>query len=202
MIDLLAARARLGRASILLPDAVPAHPLLDGRAEIGRGEYSIVLDKGDGERVFKLLSSPADYFLYTADDRPRGMHFPVTHADHGIVGRALSGYPLHLLEMERLYPLAEGSRAAELAMRVIESYWTACEQWSRLGRDMGRIALHQLASQPLELDGGEGEGLHHALRALSDFVDAYQVLPDILNADNLMMRRDGTLVLADPVFIA
>lgn len=201
MIDLLAARARLGRTSIVLPDAVPVHPLLDGRAEIGRGEYSIVLDNADGERVFKLVSSPADYFLYTADDRPRGEHFPVTHADHGIIGRALSGYPLHLLEMERLYPLADGSRAAELAMRVIESYWTACEQWSRLGRDMGRIALHQLATRPSELDRG-GENLQQALRALSDFVDAYQVLPDILNADNLMMRRDGTLVLADPVFIA
>ena len=30
----------------------------------------------------------------------------------------------------------------------------------------------------------------------------YQVLPDILNANNLMMRADGTLVFSDPVFIA
>lgn len=61
-MDLSAAREMLGRQTVLLPDPVPAHPLLDGKPEIGRGEYSIVLDKGDGERVYKIVSSPADYF--------------------------------------------------------------------------------------------------------------------------------------------
>lgn len=198
MIDLSRARARLGREAIVLPDPVPAHPLLDGKKEIGRGEYSIVLDKGDGERVYKVVSSPADYFLYTAEDRPRGKHFPIVHADHGIIGRALSGYPLHLIEMERLYPLAEGSPAADLAMRLIEFYWAACTQWSRLGANMGRIALYHLVRHPLDVD----DGIQDALKALSDFVEEYQVLPDILNANNLMMRKDGTLVFSDPVFIA
>lgn len=198
MIDLSRARACLGREAILLPDPVPVHPLLEGKKEIGRGEYSIVLDKGDGERVYKVISSPADYFLYTAEDRPRGKHFPIVHADHGIIGRALSGYPLHLIEMERLYPLAEGSPAADLAMRLIEFYWAGCAQWSRLGSSMGRIALYHLVQQPLDVN----QGIHDALKALSDFVEEYQVLPDILNANNLMMRKDGTLVFSDPVFIA
>ncbi|ENO90524.1 hypothetical protein [Thauera linaloolentis] len=198
MIDLAAARSQVGRASILLPDPVPAHPLLDGKQEIGRGEYSIVLDKGDGERVYKIVSSPADYFLYTADDRPCGEHFPVIHADHGIVGRAQSGYPLHLIEMEKLYPLADGSPAEELALRLIDTYWSACQQWSRLGMDMGRIALYDMAMNPL----AASDNLQKALKALSDFVEDYQVLPDILNANNLMMRKDGTLVFSDPVFIA
>ena len=198
MIDLAAARTKLGRNSILLPDPVPAHPLLDGKPEIGRGEYSIVLDKGDGERVYKIVSSPADYFLYTADDRPRGEHFPIIYADHGIIGRALSGYPLHLIEMEKLYPLADGSPAAELAVRLIDTYWSACEQWNRLGMDMGRIALYDMTVNPLAVS----ENLQKALKALSDFVEDYQVLPDILNANNLMARKDGTLVFSDPVFIA
>ena len=198
MIDLAAARTKLGRNSILLPDPVPAHPLLDGKPEIGRGEYSIVLDKGDGERVYKIVSSPADYFLYTAEDRPRGEHFPVVYADHGIIGRAVSGYPLHLIEMERLFPLADDSPAAELAKRLIEYYWSSCQQWSRLGADMGRIALYHLTVHPLAIT----VSLQQALKALSDFVEDYQVLPDILNANNLMMRKDGTLVFSDPVFIA
>ena len=46
------------------------------------------------------------------------------------------------------------------------------------------------------------QSLQQALKALSDFVEDYQVLPDILNANNLMMRKDGTLVFSDPVFIA
>ncbi len=189
MIDMDAARAMLGRQAILL---------LDGKTEIGRGEYSIVIDKGDGEHVYKIVSSPADYFLYTADDRPRGPHFPIVFADHGVIGRAQSGYPFHLIEMERLYPLAEGSPAAELSRRLIECYWSACAQWSRLGADMGRIALYHLTVEPMKV----GDSLQEALRALSDFVEEYQVLPDILNANNLMMRADGTLVFSDPVFIA
>lgn len=198
MIDLVAARAGLGRKAITLPDPVPAHPLLDGKREIGRGEYSIVLDKGDDERVYKIVSSPADYFLYTAEDRPRGVHFPIVHADHGVIGRAASGYVLHLLEMEKLYPLAEGSPAADLAHRLIDVYWKACENWHRLGADMGRIALHHISTTPLAI----GPSLSDALKALSDFVEEYQVLPDILNANNLMARKDGTLVFSDPVFIA
>lgn len=198
MVDLSAARAKLGRETLRLPDPVPPHPLLDGKPEIGRGEYSIVIDKGDGERVYKVVSSPADYFLLTAPDRPQGKHFPVVYADHGVIGRAQSGYPFHLLEMERLYPLAGDTPAAGLATRLIDVYWSACEQWSRLGMDMGRIALYHMTTNPLDV----GDSMQQALRALSDFVEEYHVLPDILNADNLMMRKDGTLVFADPVFIA
>jgi hypothetical protein len=177
---------------------VPIHPLLDGKPEIGRGEYSIVLDKGDGERVYKVVSSPADYFLYTADDRPRGKHFPIIYTDHGIIGRARSGYPFHLLEMEKLYPLTEDCEAADLATRMIELYWTACQQWGQLGMNMGRIALHHMTVTPTSFNNS----LNSALKALSDFVEEYQVLPDILNTNNLMMRKDGTLVFSDPVFIA
>ena len=178
--------------------AGPGSGTTDGKPEIGRGEYSIVLDKGDGERVYKIVSSPADYFLYTADDRPCGEHFPVIYADHGIIGRAHSGYPLHLIEMEKLYPLAQDSAAADLALRLIDTYWSACEQWSRLGMDMGRIALYHLTVNPLAMT----DSMQRALKALSDFVEEYHVLPDILNANNLMMRKDGTLVFSDPVFIA
>ena len=198
MTDFAAARANMAHESLILPDPVPAHPLLDGHREIGRGEHSIVIDKGDGERIYKIVSSPADYFLYTADDRPRGIHFPIVFADHGQIGRALSGYKLYLIEMERLYPLTEGSAAAQLATRLIELYWAACEKWSRLGTNMGRIALHHMTQDPLGFD----ESMQQALKALSEFVEEYHLLPDILNANNLMMRKDGTLVLSDPVFIA
>lgn len=39
MIDIADARERMGREPVILPDAVPDHPLLAGRTEIGRGEY-------------------------------------------------------------------------------------------------------------------------------------------------------------------
>lgn len=198
MIDLAEARARLGRQPVRIADPVPAHPLLDGRVEIGRGEYSIVLEHGDRDRVYKVVSSPADLFLYTADDRPRGLHFPIVHAHHGVIGRASSGYPFHLLEMERLHRLEEGTATAALAERLIEAYWTACVERIQLGGHMGRIALYHLSLQPPPV----GVSLIAALKALADFVEEYQVLPDILNADNLMVRKDGTLVFSDPVFIA
>lgn len=193
------ARARLARAGILLPDSVPQHPLLDGLHEIGRGEYSIVLDKGDGERVMKVVSSPADYFLYTADDRPRGLHFPIVHVDHGVIGRACSGYPFHLIEMEHLWPIAAGTEAARLAKSLIDSYFRGCQQWIRLGANMGRIALYHLTQSP---PASIQPSMLDALKSLSDFTESYQVQPDILNPENLMVRRDGTLVFSDPVFIA
>ena len=80
--------------SELIPDAVPEHPLLNGRQEIGRGESTIVLDGDvvDGQaRVFKVLSSPTDYAYYTAPDRPIGPHFPILYADHGVAGRSSRG---------------------------------------------------------------------------------------------------------------
>lgn len=198
MINLAEARARLGRIGLRLPDPVPVHALLAGLNEIGRGEYSIVLEHPDPERVYKVVSSPADLFLYTADDRPRGQHFPIVYAHHGVIGRAASGYPFHLLEMERLYPLQDGTPAAEQAALLIEAYWSACLERIQLGGDMGRIALYHVSLAPPAI----GESLKLALKALSDFVEEYQVLPDILNADNVMMRKDGTLVFSDPVFIA
>ncbi|KON79462.1 hypothetical protein PA01_13110 [Azoarcus sp. PA01] len=186
------------RPPLTLPDPVPQHPLLAGRAEIGRGEYSIVLDHEDGKRVYKIASSPADVFLLTAVDRPRGIHFPLVFADHGVIGRAGSGFPLHLFEMERLYPLRGDTPAASLAARLTALYRAACAQRSELGADMGRLALYHLAVEEPAL----GASLAGALKALSDFVEAYGVLPDLLSDDNLMMRDDGTLVFSDPVFIA
>ncbi len=91
----------------LLPDPVPDHPLLNGRKEIGRGEHHRArsADREDGqERVYKVLSSPADYAYYTAEDRPTS-HFPVVYADHGTAGRSSRGFPFHIVEVERLYPL-------------------------------------------------------------------------------------------------
>jgi hypothetical protein len=53
----------------------------------------------------KVLSSPTDYAYYTAEDRPTGRHFPVVYADHGTAGRSSRGFPFHIVEVERLYPL-------------------------------------------------------------------------------------------------
>ncbi|MBT0959841.1 hypothetical protein [Denitromonas iodatirespirans] len=191
-------RARFGRAELLFADPVPPHPLLDGLAEIGRGEYSVVLDRGDGERVFKLISSPADYFYYTADDRPRGPHFPRVFADMGVIGRASSGHLLHLLDMERLHPLRPGSPAAVAADALADAYWAACQRWVNLGPEMGRMALFDLVQVP---PAGVDGSLLDALRALAAFIEAYQVLPDILSDGNLLARGDGTLVFSDPVFL-
>lgn len=184
----------------LIPDAVPQHPLLDGRCEIGRGEYSIVLeaDTVNGEeRVYKLITDPTDYAFYTAADRPTGTHFPRLFADHGTIGRCRRGYPFHLIEVERLYPLPTASEAAELATRISSSYYEGCKLWRDFAEEMGRIALHHLTATPF----GWTSTIQSSLQELSNFTQAYGALPDLLKADNLMMRKDGTLVFSDPVFM-
>lgn len=184
----------------LLPDPVPDHPLLRGRQEIGRGENTIVLDGDtiDGtERVYKVLSSPTDYAYYTAPDRPVGTHFPIVYADHGTVGRSSRGFPFHIVEVEKLYPLPGSGDATDLATKISNSYFEACLMWRNLAQDMGRIALHHLAVTPM----GWNQAQQEALAALEVFAEEYGALPDLIKADNLMMRKDGTLVFSDPVFM-
>ena len=185
---------------ILIPDPIPDHPLLRGRPEIGRGESSIVVDGDvvDGqERVFKILSSPTDYAYYTAPDRPTGRHFPIGYADHGTAGRSSRGYPFHIIEVEKLYPLPGGGEAAEVATKISTSYFDACMAWRNLAQDMGRIALHHLTVTPM----GWSDAVNESLQALEIFSTEYGALPDLIKADNLMMRKDGTLVFSDPVFM-
>jgi hypothetical protein len=184
----------------IISDPVPDHPLLNGRPEIGRGENTIVLDGDvvDGQaRVFKVLSSPTDYAYYTAPDRPTGRHFPLVFADHGTVGRSSRGFPFHIVEVEKLYPLPAAGDAAELATKISTSYFDACMMWRNLAQDMGRIALHHLVVTPM----GWTDTVQESLKALESFSGEYDALPDLIKADNLMMRKDGTLVFSDPVFM-
>lgn len=196
MIDQSSAGQEPGAESPRIADPVPAHPLLDGLPELGRGESSIVLDPGDGQRVFKVVSSPADYFYLAADDRPQGIHFPRLIADHGIIGKASSGYSFRLLEIERLLPVS--GEAEDQARRLSAAYWEGCEKWANMGVNRGRLALYHITqAPPPELPAS----LIQAIAALSDFIEEYPVQPDILNPYNLMMRPNGTLVLSDPVFL-
>lgn len=191
-------RSRFGRNDVVFPDPVPEHPLLAGRAELGRGEYSIVLEGPAPGHVLKVLSSPGDHFFLTADDRPQGTHFPRVFADHGVVGRAASGYLMHLVEVERLEPIAAGTPASEQADVLTNAYWRGCQDYARLGPEMGRIALYHLVERP---PPALAPSLVEALGALSNFIETYQVRPDILSDGNLMARSDGTLVFSDPVFL-
>jgi hypothetical protein len=184
----------------LLPDQIPEHPLLNGRKEIGRGESTIVVDGDviDGQaRVFKILSSPTDYAYYTAEDRPTGRHFPIVYADHGTVGRSSRGFPFYIVEVEKLYPLTGLCEAAEVATKLSSSYFDACVMWRDLAQDMGRIALHHLVVTPMGWD----TTVQQSLKALEIFSAEYGALPDLIKSDNLMMRKDGTLVFSDPVFM-
>lgn len=189
-----------GNCGEIIADPVPDHPLLAGRQEIGRGENTIVLDGDvvDGqEHVFKVLSSPTDYAYYTAADRPTGRHFPVVYADHGTVGRSSRGFPFYIVEVEKLYPLPGAGAATELAGKISSSYFDACLMWRNLANDMGRIALHHLVVTPM----GWTDTVQQSLKALEGFSAEYGALPDLIKADNLMMRQDGTLVFSDPVFM-
>jgi hypothetical protein len=69
--------------------------------------------------------------------------------------------------------------------------------WRNLAQDMGRIALHHIAVTPM----GWTEALQESLKALETFSGEYGALPDLIKSDNLMMRKDGTLVFSDPVFM-
>lgn len=178
-------------------DCIPDHPLLRGKSEIGRGETCVVFDKGDDQAVYKVVMSSASYAFYTDPERPVGRHYPRLIADHGVIGTGLSGYPMHLIEMEKLYPIPDGSEAAALAASITTAYLKACRGWAVFAGEMGSLALFSLTRTPL----GWSDDMREALSSLNKFTEDFQVLPDLLNRNNLMVRKDGTLVFSDPVFL-
>ena len=175
---------------------VPRHPLLDGLPEIGRGEYSIVLDKGDGERVLKVVSSPADYFLYTADDRPTGPHSGDL-CGPWVIGRASPGYPFHLIEMEHLLADRRRHQAADVAQGSSIAISKAASNGYGLVPTWAGLRSITLRNRHPGASSRQSSG---ALKALSDSPASGTM--SILNAENLMIRQDGTLVSPDPVFIS
>ena len=96
-----------------------------------------------------------------------------------------------------MYPLTGSGGAVEVAAHIASSYCEACRIWRNLAHDMGRIALHHLVVTPM----GWTETVQQSLKALERFSCEYDALPDLIKADNLMMRKDGTLVFSDPVFM-
>ena len=66
-----------------------------------------------------------------------------------------------------------------------------------MSQKMGRMALHHLVVVPMDWP----ESVLQSLKALEVFADEYEALPDLIKADNLMLRKDGTLVFSDPFFM-
>jgi hypothetical protein len=117
-------------------------------------------------------------------------------ADHGVIGKASNGYSFRLVEVERLRPVSGEAVPARPAAR--RRLLGRLRKWANMGVNRGRLALYHIAQEPPpELPAS----LVEAVARLSDFIEGYPVQPDILNPDNLMMRADGTLVFADPVFL-
>lgn len=193
---MLAKEQTTGSGRTVTAERVPEHPLLAGRPELGRGESSIVLDKGDDQAVYKVVMCPMTYAFLTSPERPVGDHYPQVFADHGIIGQTSFGTPIYLLEIEKLYPLPEDSAAEAIAHKIRLAYLENCHRWSHWAGDMGAMALCAMTRTPM----GFSQDILEALDRLSVFVQDFHALPDLLNKDNLMMRKDGTLVFADPVF--
>lgn len=178
-------------------ERLPDDPRIRGRLELGRGARSVTLDGGEGE-VLKVLACPASYLLLTDPAGPKGPHFPRVFEDCGVIGATRDGYPLHLLRMERLFPLVGPSAAMEMARHLQQGYFEACQAWWGFSEDMGRLALSSMtrAASPFW-----PSSVQDALCSLERFLDEVRAEPDLLHLSNMMMRADGTLVLSDPVFI-
>lgn len=193
---MLAKLRKTASGSMVTAERVPDHSLLLGCQELGRGESSIVFDKGDGQAVYKVVMCPATYAFLASPERPVGDHYPRVFADHGVIGITSLGYPIHLLEVEKLYPLPADSDAEAIAQKIRLAYLESCHRWSHWAGDMGAMALNAMTRRPPDFP----TDILDALTCLSAFVEGFNALPDLLNKNNLMMRKDGTLVFADPVF--
>jgi hypothetical protein len=180
------------------------HPLLAGKARIGRGAFCVVFD--NGSTVLKLTRDQFQYALYTDADRPLGAFFPTLTSDYGNVG-GTDKYPLYLVEMEKLSPFGKRSTAPLGTWEIRQSLISALER-VRVEQCLWKTHSH-LTDGEFEsiaaMESIRGAIFKHllpddilgALQSLTAFCERVGCGPD-LHKSNFMLRGNQ-IVLNDVV---
>lgn len=167
-------------------------PELAGKNPIGRGVFSAVFDGSRPDTVFKLTVDSVGYwFLNCAAARVEGKHFPKVIKNHGDVGEIKVGsdkFPVFLYEIERLSPLKQGSEAKKTASWLVRKQRSI--NWFGAGAQLKEIAEVANISR----------GLKKAIQNVQNFTCYYDNARMDMQMANFMERRNGDLVITDPLF--
>lgn len=176
------------------------HPLLDGKKMIGRGVFSMVFEGTRKNTVLKMTVDNIGYYAF--NDYMCGVrhkHFPRVTDCHGEIGTVRLGKheeSIYLYEMERLQPLKVGSEARRLARSIANAAATASGQhfW-RTSEDIRAMLTFGSMLQDKSLP----RSIRNALQQLEEFCGRMPGGSVDLHMHNMMMRKNGDLVIIDPV---
>lgn len=176
------------------------HPLLDGKKLLGRGAFSMVFEGTRKNTVLKLTVDDIGYYAF--NDWAVGCrhrHFPRIVKSHGDVGDTRINrrdYSLFLYEMERLAPLEVGSEARKLARRIMNVGATASGKYHwRTGEDVRAM----LTFGEMVRDKSIPRSVRNAIQQLEEFCGSVPGGSVDLHMRNMMMRKNGDLVIVDPL---
>jgi hypothetical protein len=176
------------------------HPLLEGKKLIGRGVFSMVFEGTRKNTVLKMTVDNIGYYAFNdwvVGCRHR--HFPrVVHSEGDIGSAKINGrdYSIYLFEMERLQPLAAGSEARRLARRIMNVSATASGKYHwKTGDDIRAM----LTFGEMVRDSSLPRSVRNAVQQLEEFCGNVPGGSVDLHMHNMMMRKNGDLVIIDPV---
>ena len=176
------------------------HPLLAGRKVIGRGAFSLVFEGTKKNTVLKLTVDSCNYFMLNCwAYRVEHRHFPRVverHGDIDVVRINGHDYPLFLFEIEKLQHLERGTDSYRLARLLRQSANTASSGvlWKMEEDVRATVTLGSMMK-----DAALPRSVRNALGQLEEFCSNYEDFGLDLHMGNMMQRKNGELVLTDPL---
>lgn len=176
------------------------HPLLEGKKPIGRGCFSAIFEGTRKNTVLKLTVDDIGYWLFNCwAAKVEHRHFPRIIDSHGDIGTVKLGgtdYPLFLFEMEKLEKIQHGTDTKRLAMKIQDTARTASNKACLWMRDDLRSAM---MVQHMMQDTALPRSIRNALGQLENFCCNYPDGQMDLHINNMMQRKNGDLVITDPL---
>lgn len=176
------------------------HPLLEGKKPIGRGCFSAIFEGTRKNTVLKLTVDDIGYWLFNCwATKVEHRHFPRIidrHGDIGTVKLRGTDYPLFLFEMEKLEKIKPGTDTKRLAMKIQNTVRTASNKAGLWMRDDLRSAM---MVQHMMQDTTLPRSIRNALGQLKNFCCNYPGGQMDLHINNMMQRKNGELVITDPL---
>lgn len=176
------------------------HPLLEGKKPIGRGAFSAVFEVTRKNTVLKLTVDDIGYRLFNCwAKRVKHWHFPRIVDRHGDIGTIKiddRDYPLFLFEMEKLEKIQHGTDTKRLAMKIQNTVRAASGRAGVWMRDDLRSVM---MVQHMMRDTSLPRSIRNALGQLENFCCNHSDGQIDLHMGNMMQRKNGDLVIIDPL---
>ena len=170
------------------------HEAIKGKKPIGRGAFSLVFDGSKPSTVYKLTVDRIGYWMLNCDAaKVEGKHFPKVHKSFSEVGETrIKGeeFAIYLFEMERLQPIRRGQAAYREAQNIMEATFWGNYRYSTDNR------INNILHSKVEFS----KSIRKALKDLERFALDYNNDMELdLHNGNFMQRKNGTLVITDPM---